>query len=570
MDSLFASRLAAIPSAQLRQLGIRSEHGLSRKKPQDIAKLLRSSYNKRSLADKLSDETLANIFSYVLDNPFENDRVLGELSLICERWNKVIDQAPHLWTSFCFVDERMARRHSQKSGRLPLDVVIQEAVTDCSISQLVEAAVKLYRLHEFLSRVRSLEIFVNSPALTIPIYAQIRDYPAPLLTKLSLTDTCPDQDTRDPVAFSNIASITSAMLTLTSLSLQDVKLNFWHQQKGAPYNLRRLDLMYTSNTVPPPSAALIRLLHRCKQLEVLQLRSDVEAFPHGRSASFKSISLPRLQTFAFEGVGVRALSDILSAIDTTTAPASTRYDFKLSTLDLDVMAWFREEYLPHLQPPSSLPPVKLSLPRPLHHLEMSCTAKSGLAFHGRTLGLASDPAVEANVGVVITSSDIPAKVLFKALEHCPIDISQVATFEVSRWLGDYAPPLDMRWSAVLGWMPALTKLTVHGDRETVEHLFCALSPGPQFDATEVLCPGLTTLTLVEALWTGPVPTVFLLEMLTLRQAWFATHKSEECPLRVFLDHVDGWTPSDHAALAEHGLTNFVSIHALPSFVQYYL
>ncbi|KAI9056869.1 hypothetical protein FKP32DRAFT_1418501 [Trametes sanguinea] len=564
MDALFSTRLAAIPEAQIRALGIPRGRLLSCRNPQEVAKLLRSVHNERAPIHQLPDKALAAVFSYVLDDPFENHCVIGDLSLICERWKRAIDHTPHLWASFLFVDEDMALRHAEKSGKLPLHIVVYETVTGRPDSEFADAVDKMRRLHIFLPRLSSLEIFVDSWKLTTPIYAEIRKSCVPALASISVTDLCIDKGPRTPVDFGTITSIPAAMLQLRSLSLEDVKLNHLHLARAAPYNLRRLELVYTDSTrmVPPPCAVIIQLLSRCAQLELLQLRSDVVPFPNGRSGRVKTICLPHLKTFTFEGVGARALSDILSAIDPTTAPVFTHYDFKLSTADPDVMAWFDDEYLLAFLPPSPLPPARFSFPHHLSHLEMICTAEFGFGYRGRTNGFASNLDFESNIQVVITSTKYSATVLFEAFELCPIDVSQVTTFEVGRWLGAYVEARRMQWSTVLDWMPALTELTAHGEPETIRNLSRDLRPplGP----SEPHCPRLEKLTFVDPLWTSRELTLEFVVSLNMRRNWFADRDMEHS-FRAVLDEVDGWTSADDAVVAEYELKDVVSVRVRPEY-----
>ncbi|CDO74874.1 hypothetical protein BN946_scf185004.g24 [Trametes cinnabarina] len=561
MDILVAARLAAIPREQIQTFSIPLSI-FSTTRPHEIIKILRTTHNERALIHRFTDETLASIFSYLLDDLSKNDRILKELSEVCCRWKKIVDENPHLWTSFQFTNERMAIRHAERSRGQLLEVAVNETLR--GNRDWVGMLENLNRIGAVLPRVRSLHLTVDAWELATSVYGRVRQYKPSALTTLTVKASTPHLSDGGPVAFSTLTSIGPLMSNLTSLSLIDTRLDVFHQARGTPYNLRSLELTYTSSVAPPSSGTIIALLHRCPLLETLQLRSDAEPFRISAASRIRSISLPRLRTFSFEGLGVRALSHVLGLLDNSSALFETQYELQLSASDPDVLAWFQPQDSEEFGHHQAVAHIGLSFRRPLRGLCMDCTGSLALVLRGtyEPQPLAHDTA-DVDVSISIKAHGPPANVLCRKLHALPIDVTYVETFDAPSWLGTRWPAQSLEWSTVLEQMPNLTTLVVR-EPDAIESLCDGLQ---MFDSETdgFPCPRLSTITMINPVWGGPIYTALLTTMLKLRRDLTTDPYVKDHPLRVSLEYVDIWSSGDQQLLVAAGLTDLVSVRCAPCF-----
>lgn len=464
-----------------REIAIREQ--LSHTHTKEIYSLNRRN-NSTSFINKLPDDTLVEIFSWLLERPDHSRTALTSAASVCVRWRTVALSAPKFWTTFPLSHPEYVAEFLRRSGALPLTLSLEWDYDEpMPVAQTAEV------LAPHVHRIQSLFVYLMS-IRNIRSFFKGLNAAAPLLDELHIEydfgSFAPPRSVKLSQAFRGV------LPALRSLTLHNVIL------PSIPFldNLRALNI----GGVVPSTAYILDYLERCPRLETLILTELEPVEKEKVLGSRVIVVLPFLSELRLQHLDPHQTRALLSRM---SLPEAVAVHVRISVDGHD-------DIIP--SDPVSL--SRLKCLHGLHQLELRMPARSENFFTlraSRTPLPIDESGDDADTCLRIrTSNHIPT------LTHWLPLLSPLKAFVIRSGYGDLALH-HFDWATFLNDVPSLEVLRLFSpDLVTLEDALCALQTGYSSDGNKgkggeeggecprrrvQLCPRLALLEFTDAVWT---------------------------------------------------------------------
>ncbi|KAL1947451.1 hypothetical protein VTO73DRAFT_14412 [Trametes versicolor] len=422
---------------------------------------LHTTRNSFALVNRLPQELLATIFSYVCSNADTNVDVIS-MSHVCTHWRTVALDAGGLWTHIALTDPLGIETFLERSNSLPLRISLTASQSPFKpILNLVSSNI---------TRVRSLKICIATTVDSGFITRRLK-LVAPALEELSIEKFQLRSKVERPPPAGTRVDVFDGMPALRTLSLRNVPLLFL--PKG-PSALTKIDLHLKLPKLP----TLLDLLESSPLLESLSLHGTLYG---DLVQSQRLVTLPRLTSLSVHTFPPQGIAHLLSSV---ALPPSASIALHAS---LDIVNSFADIFPDHPGPPLAL----AGLDGVLRRLELLWSDGEELtmrAFRGAD-DFACAPALQV---VASHINPVPGP---RFLCDWAFDTAHVETLVLH---GDWAPgrahepdvPRE-HWAALLAALPALKTMRLMSlGSEVLQNLFMCFAlagrdPCPKLETLEV-------------------------------------------------------------------------------------